>query len=119
MPTQRGDDPGGGGSPGAPSPPDHAAASIVNRQSAAAARATVRVHQRDLPDVLGEGPLKFEGAGLTAVWDGVERRSVITVNQVLFGTAAARPATPATPAIYIATDTGAHSSWDGTTWRTI
>lgn len=119
MPTQRGDEPGGGGSPAAPGPSDHAGAAIANRESAVAARATVRVFERDRADVLGEGPLKFEGAGLTAVWDGIERRSVITVNQVLSGTAAARPATPATPCLYIATDTGAHSSWDGTTWRTI
>lgn len=118
MPTQR-DDPGGGGGGSGPGPVDQAQAAIANRLSAAAARATVRVHERDRPDELGTGPLKFEGSGLVSSWDQNEQRVVVTVAQVLFGTAAARPATPATPCIYIATDSGAHSSWDGTTWRTI
>jgi ubiquitin len=119
MPRQNPDG-GDGGGGGAPSPPDQAAAAIANRASAAAARATVKVFERDLPDELGTGPLKFEGAGLSSSWDEGEQRAVVTVHPpVLFGTAAARPATPAAPCLYIATDSGAHSSWDGTTWRTI
>jgi len=119
MPRQNPGETGGGGGGSAPGPVDQAQAAIANRVSAEAARATVKVFQRDAPDELGTGPLKFEGSGLTSTWDGTERRSVVTVAQVLSGTAAARPSTPATPCIYIATDTGAHSSWDGTTWRTI
>ena len=115
MPTQNPGDGGGGSAP----PPAQAQAAILARESAAAARATVRVHERDRADVLGEGPLKFEGSGLTSTWDADEGRAVVTVAQVLSGAAADRPATPATPCLYIATDTGAHSSWDGTTWRTI
>jgi hypothetical protein len=118
MPRQTPGDDGGGGGTG-PGPGDTTQAAIRNRASAEAARATVRVLERDAPDELGIGPLKFEGSGLTSSWDDDERRAVVTVAQVLFGTAAARPATPATPCIYIATDSGAHSSWDGTTWRTI
>lgn len=110
-------DPGGG--PSAPPPATQTQAALQAHASAEAARATVRVHERDRPDVLGEGPLKFEGSGLTSSWDANEHRSVITVAQVLFGAAADRPATPATPCVYIATDSGVHSSWDGTTWRTI
>jgi len=117
MPVIRQGDGDGGGT--GPAPPQQAAAARLNRLAAEDARGTVQVFARDQPDVLGVGGLKFEGSGLTSSFDAAEKRAVVTVAQVLFGTAAARPASPVTPCVYIATDTGAHSSWDGTTWRTI
>jgi hypothetical protein len=119
MPLQNPGETGGGGGPATPGPVDQATAAIRNRASAEAARATVRVIERDRADELGVGPLKFEGSGLTSSWDDQEARAVVRVEQILAGAAADRPATPATPCLYIATDSGAHSSWDGTTWRTI
>lgn len=72
-------------------------------------------------ELLAPAPLHFQGAGVESVaYNATERITVITIpGSIIFSTAIARPASPPNPCIHIATDTGAHSSWDGTTWRTI
>lgn len=109
---------GTGGGTG-PAPPQQAAAARRLRGDVGLAEQRVSV-VTPAGEYLTPAPVRVQGGGVAADYDEVERLAVITLADVLlFGTAAARPASPANPCIYIATDTGAHSSWDGTTWRTI
>ena len=109
----------GGGT--GPSPQDQAEAAKSARASADAAKETVAVRGKDGLERMGTGPISFQGNGIDSVaYDPEEGQTVVTVTvPILISTAAERPADPGRPSLHIATDTGAHSSWDGTTWRTI
>lgn len=109
---------GSGGGTG-PTPAQQAVAARRLRGDVAIAEEHVRVID-PAGELLTPAPIHVKGGNVTVAYDGVERRTVVTLADVILsGTAAARPATPTKPCLYIATDTGAHSSWDGTTWRTI
>lgn len=113
-------DPGGGGGGGTgPTPGQQAESARRLRGDIGLAEERVAVVAPN-GEILEPSPLQVKGGNVAVEYDAIERRTVVTLADViLFGTAAARPATPANPCIYIATDSGAHSSWDGTTWRTI
>jgi hypothetical protein len=71
-------------------------------------------------EYLTPAPVQIKGGNATVEYDQVNRVTAITLADVLLsGLAGDRPTSPANPCLYIATDTGAHSSWDGATWRTI
>ncbi len=110
---------GGGGT--GPGTADQAAAARVARLTAEAAKKTVEVHGKDGLKRIGTGPISFQGNAFDAdpTYDTEEGHTVVTATvPILVSTAAARPADPGRPSMHIATDTGALSSWDGTTWRT-
>ena len=113
---------GGGGT--GPSTRDQAAAARATRLTAEAAKKTVEVRGKDGLKRVGTGPISFQGnAYEEPFYDAEERHVVVKGSDDLLyfqsGTAARRPADPGRLTIYRATDTGAHSSFDGTTWRTI
>lgn len=108
-------DPGGGGPP---DEGDQARAARDERVRTTRAAKTVLVKDA-AGDIVGEAEIMFSDDGATLTLNDPERRVEVACGQVWYGTAAARPATPARPGLYIATDTGDHSSWDGTSWRTI
>ena len=112
---------GGGGGGTGPSTRDQAAAARAARLTAEAAKKTVEVRGKDGLRRLPPGPISFQGNGVNEpTWDAEERHTVIDIpGQIPWGTAARRPAAPGRPTLYIATDTGELSLWDGTTWRTI
>lgn len=110
-----------GGSGTGPSPADQAAATERARAAAIEARKTVEVRGKDGLARVGTGAISFQGDTFAEPsFDEAEGQVVVVATvPILAGLAASRPADPGRPSIYIATDTGAHSSWDGTTWRTI
>ncbi len=110
---------GGGGGESSPTAVEQAAAASRLRGDVAEAEKHVQLVDAG-GNLLGAGPLQVKGGNVALSYDAVERRNVIKLADVILsGAAASRPATPAAPCIYIATDTGAHSSWDGASWRTI
>lgn len=110
---------GGGGT----IPDADARARDVRRTNAAlvAAGESVSVRGKDGKERFGPAPVSFQGNGVDAIsYDNIERQTVVSITvPILISTAAARPTRPGRPSIHIATDTGEHSSFDGTTWRTI
>ncbi len=111
---------GGGGT--GPSPQDQAEAARTARLAAEAAKKTVEVRGKDGLKRIGTGPISFQGDAFDAdpTFDDEERHVVVKATiPILVSTAARRPSNPGRVSFHIATDTGAHSSWDGTTWRTI
>lgn len=108
-------DPGGGGPP---PPGDQARAARTERSRTTRAAKTALLKDAN-GEITVEGEIQITGDGVTLAWNDEEERVEIATGQILYGAAAARPASPSRPSIYIATDTGAHSSWDGTSWRTI
>jgi hypothetical protein len=118
IPGGGGDDGGGGGGTG-PSAQAQAVAARRLRGDVGIAEEHAQVIT-PAGEHLTPAPVQIKGGSVTVAYDTTERRAVVTLPDLIqFGTAAARPASPTHPMIWIATDTGAHSSWDGATWRTI
>lgn len=110
---------GGGGGGTGPTPGQQATAARRLRGDLAQAEERVSV-VTPAGEYLAPAPLAVRGGNVAVEYDEVNRLNVVTLaDLILSGLAGDRPASPANPCLYIATDTGAHSSWDGTTWRTI
>jgi hypothetical protein len=111
----------GGGGGTSPSPTDQAQATDRAQRAASEAARSVEVHGADGLEIVGVGPVSFQGDAFDSLaYDETEKQVVVVATvPILAGLAASRPAYPGRPTLYIATDTGAHSTWDGSTWRTI
>ena len=112
---------GGGSGTTGPSPEDQAVEAHRARLRLEDARGTVQVMLKDTLTVLGPLPIRLTGDAVDEPSeDAVEKVIVINMTvPIISGLAASRPADPGRPTLHIATDSGAHSSFDGTTWRTI
>jgi hypothetical protein len=119
IPGGGGDDGGGGGGSTSPSPQAQAIAARRLRGDVGVAEEHAQVIT-PAGEHLTPAPVQVKGGSVAVAYDSAERRAVVTLPDLIqAGTAAARPASPTHPMLYIATDTGAHSSWDGSTWRTV